>query len=72
MPHENAALWRAVADRRTPVGAEQVGELKTQFEKKTGLTPEMARVPALAVAKNVSLGDYLVRDEAERMRVDGE
>ena len=51
---------------------QQVGALKMQFEKKTGLTPEMARIPGLAVAKNVSLGDYLVRYEVERMRVDGE
>jgi hypothetical protein len=50
----------------------QVGELQTQFENKTGLTPEMARIPGLAVAKNVSLGDYLARYEVARMRVDGE
>ena len=50
---------------------EQVGALKEQFETKTGLTPEMARIPGLAVARNVSLADYLVRYEVERMRVDG-
>jgi hypothetical protein len=50
----------------------QVGQLKTQFEAKTGLTPEMARIPGMAVAKNVSLADYLVRYEVERMKVDGE
>jgi hypothetical protein len=50
---------------------EQVGALRTQFESRTGLTPEMARIPGLAVARNVSLGDSLVRYEVERMRVDG-
>jgi hypothetical protein len=50
---------------------EQVVALRTQFESRTGLTPEMARIPGLAVARNVSLADYLVRYEAERMRVDG-
>jgi len=50
---------------------EQVVELRTQFESRTGLTPEMARIPGLAVARNVSLADYLVRYEVERMRVDG-
>src|SRR5215471_10211601 len=50
---------------------EQVGALRSQFESRTGLTPEMARIPGLAVARNVSLADYLVRYEAERMRVDG-
>jgi hypothetical protein len=50
---------------------ERISELKAQFETKTGLTPEMARIPGLAVARNVSLGDYLVRYEVERMRVDG-
>lgn len=50
---------------------EQVGALRNQFESRTGLTPEMARIPGLAVARNVSLADYLVRYEVERMRVDG-
>ncbi|HET9831245.1 MAG TPA: hypothetical protein VFP91_06040 [Vicinamibacterales bacterium] len=50
----------------------EVGNLKAQFETKTGLTPEMARVPGLAVAKNVSLADYLVRYEVERLKVDTE
>jgi hypothetical protein len=50
----------------------EVGQLKAQFEAKTGLTPEMARVPGIAVAKNVSLADYLVRYEVERTKVDGE
>src|SRR4029077_16447045 len=50
----------------------EVGQLKAQFESKTGLTPEMARVPGVAVAKNVSLADYLVRYEMGRMKVDGE
>jgi len=50
----------------------EVGDLKAQFESKTGLTPEMARVPGLAVAKNISLADYLVRYETERLRVDTE
>jgi len=50
---------------------EQVGALRSQFESRTGLTPEMARIPGLAVARNVSLADYLVRYEVERMRVDG-
>jgi hypothetical protein len=51
---------------------QQVGSLKAQFEAKTGLTPEMARVPGLAVARNISLADYLVRYEAERLKVDTE
>jgi hypothetical protein len=50
---------------------EQVSQLKAQFANRTGLTPEEARIPGLAVARNISLADYLVRYEAERMRVDG-
>ena len=49
---------------------QQVAELKLQFQSKTGLTPEMARIPGLAVARNVSLADYLVRYEVERMKSD--
>jgi len=50
----------------------QAAELKTQFEAKTGMTPATARIPGLAVKRNVSLGDSLVRYETERMRIDGE
>ena len=50
---------------------EQVSQLKAQFADRTGLTPEEARIPGLAVARNISLGDSLVRYETERMRVDG-
>src|SRR4051812_1085874 len=50
----------------------QAAELKTQFEAKTGMTPATARIPGLAVKRNVSLGDSLVRYEVERMRIDGE
>jgi hypothetical protein len=49
---------------------QQVAELKLAFQSKTGLTPELARVPGLAVARNVSLADYLVRYEVERSKAD--
>ena len=51
---------------------QQVAELSLQFQSKTGLTPEMARIPGLAVARNVSLADYLVKYDVERMKADSE
>jgi len=59
---------RDAADRHE----RQATELKAQFEAKTGMTPATARIPGLAVKRNVSLGDSLVRYEVERMRIDGE
>jgi hypothetical protein len=50
----------------------QVADLRAQFEWKIGVTPEMARIPGLIVEKNIALGDYLVRYEADRLRVDAE
>ena len=50
----------------------EVSDLRSQFAWKTGVTPEMARIPGLIVEKNIALGDYLVRYEADRLRVDSE
>jgi hypothetical protein len=50
----------------------EVSELRTQFEWKNGVSPEMARIPGLVVEKNIALGDSLVRYEADRLRVDSE
>jgi len=50
----------------------EINDLRSQFEWKIGLTPEMARIPGLVVEKNIALGDSLVRYEADRLRVDAE